>query len=341
VTALAYGTMMPNAAGYAPTVQLAQAWKDGKLQRLWRLGPRIITGQLTKQLGAGVWKAVERFPLDDPNATLDSLESAGVDHPSSWADTYHQKAPYVPRVKHTFNGLLSWWSGGPWSEARRTGNFGGVWYRYDLVSAYRWAATLGLPVPDSYRATRNTHRGGVWKTGIWVGTITSARERLPTVWRTNKPVVFTTEDVAAYGLRCVVDRGISWTETYPECYIESTLAKLPFPKEAGRAYWGRWVARDPLVVQTKNAEWEMRNIFANFVWGWLIVHRVRQRVWESAEHAAHVYVDEVLVPHEIKTGSAIGSWHLKEVYNDGITVRRTGMYGPRVGGFTMRTGHVN
>lgn len=320
-------------------MQLTQAWKDGKVARMWRLGPRVISVQLRKPLGGGIWKAIERMPLAEPDSQLDALESAGVDHPSSWADTYHQKAPHVPRIRYTFNGLLQWWSGGPWSEAIRTGNLAGCWYRYDLVSAYRWAATLGLPNPDTYHVTRNFRVRGIWQQGIWVGTV-EPRSDLPPVWQTNKPVVFTTEDVEAYRLRVTIDRGITWRETFSADYIEATLGRLPFPKEAGRAYWGRWVARDPLTCQTPNAEWQLKNIFAHFVWGWLIVHRVRQRVFEAAKHAAHVYVDEVVVPHELPTGTALGDWQLKERYEHGVSVKRTGWYGPRGGIPTMRTGYV-
>jgi hypothetical protein len=293
-----------------------------------------------------MWKARERLALDEPMQQLDMLEASGVDHPSSWADTYHQLAPNTVRIKHTFNGMMSWWSGGPWSEALQRGHFDGEWFRYDLRSAYRWAATVGLPDPKTFRATSiATNRTG-YKSGIWVATITGSATPtriLPVAFRTGKRVIVTTEDIRTYGLKVDIARGITWTESYPSDYVERTLAQLPFPKEAGRAYWGRWIARDPLVCQTPKSEWQLQNVFANFVWGWLIVHRVRARVWESAKHAAHVYVDEVVVPHSLPVGNGLGDWQLKERYADGISVRRTGWYGAResvtMAGHTMKTGH--
>lgn len=84
----------------------------------------------------------------------------------------------------------------------------------------------------------------------------------------------------------------------------------------------------------------MPNASQNFVWGWLIVGRVRLRMWEVAREAAHVYVDEVLVPHELPTAFGVGHWHLKETYPRGVFVNRTGWYGSRRAS-TMHTGHAH
>lgn len=339
MTSLAYGReVIAGMEGYASASALAEQWKANRVARLWRLGARIISLQLDKALGGGIWKSTERLALDTPTYQLNALESAGVNHPSSWADTFHQLAPIQPRVKHTFNGLLDWWSGGPWSEAIKTGTFTGQWYRYDLISAYRWASSLGLPVIETYRVTRENKRHGRLKPGIWVARIKNPTANLPTAFRTTKPVVVTSEDIEAYKIDVEVERGICWTETHPSSYVETTLQKLPYPKEAGRAYWGRWIARDPLIVQTRNKEWQMNNVFANFIWGWLIVHRVRQRVWQAASNAVHVYVDEVLTSEELPTGKAVGDWHLKQSYPNGVFVRRTGWYGAIGENSTMKTG---
>lgn len=333
MTRLIYGSLTETQAGYAPAVQIVSSWKAGKMQKMWRLGPRIISAQLDRKYGAGVWKALERFPLVAPLPQLDALESAGIDHPSSWGDTFHQKHGYALRVRYTFNGMFEWWSGGPWSEALKRGKFAGRWFRYDLISAYRWAATLGLPDPSGYRAT--TRYNG--QPGLWVGYV-QTRDDLPPVWRTAKPVVFSTDDIEAYNLRVTVLRGVTWRSEVPRDYVERTLRQLPFPKEAGRAYWGRWVARDPLICQTRKTEWQLRNIFQHFIWGWLIVHRVRQRIWEASREAAHVYVDEVVIPHQLPTGKNVGDWHLKETYDNGIIVKRTGQYGGIGAPATMQTG---
>lgn len=329
----------PEQCGYSPTSSLVETWRKGQARQIWRLGPRVISLQLEKPLGGGIWKAVERMPMNEPLPQLRALGMVGVNHPSSWADTYHQIAPMTLRIKHTYNGMFSWWHGGPWSEAIRTGTFRGVWFRYDLVSAYRWAATLGLPNPSSYQVTTKPRVNGVLLPGLWLAQIKGNRSHLPSAYRTDKLVVVSTEDCETYNLDVEIFRGITWDDVLPSDYVEDSLGRLPFPKEAGRAYWGRWIAKDPLVCQTKKREWELKNIYAHFVWGWLIVHRVRSRVWQAAGKAAHVYVDEVVIPHELETGSDIGAWHLKEMYPNGLTVKRTGWYGAaHTMRATMRTG---
>jgi hypothetical protein len=40
----------------------------------------------------------------------------------------------------------------------------------------------------------------------------------------------------------------------------------------------------------------------------------------------------------LPTGYAIGDWHLKQEYPEGIKVIRTGCYGSRSGAMTMHTG---
>ncbi len=338
MTALLYAEeVVSGAAGYAPSDQLAKAWDDKRCARVWHLGARIVSLQLTTSEGKGIWKARERLMHPEPLQLLDDLESVGVHHPSSYADCYHQLAGKTPRLRYTFNALFSWWAGGPWSEARRTGEHKGTWYRYDLQSAYRWAATLGLPDPDTYEV-RQRKTGD--QDGVWVVELQEDRPDLPAVYQhSGRRAVVSTEEMERYNLKCRVIRGVVWTRMYEPEYVDRTLAKLPCAKEAGRAYWGRWIARDPLKCWTPKSEWDLKNIHANFVWGWLIVGRVRLRVWESAKDAAHVYVDEVLVPYELPTAFGPGQWKLKERYDRGVTVHRTGWYGS-ADTTTMRTGHA-
>ncbi len=332
-------SVVSGAAGYAPTSKLVEAWQQGRAARVWKLGVRIVSLQLNKANGRGLWKSAERLPLESPGPMLDALESVGVNHPSSFADCYHQLAPRSAPLPYTLNGIFTWWPGGPWEEARQTGNHRGNWYRYDLVSAYRWAATLGLPDPESYHVVERPippTMPGLW---MYEPTIKAqSRRDLPIVYRRASRIVLTTEEIDAYGISGKVIRGVTWTRTLPGNFVERTLQKLPCAKEAGRAYWGRWIGRDRLSCWTANKEWALPNLTSHFVWGWLIVGRVRFRVWENAERASHVYVDEVVVPHTMATGTQAGDWHLKEHYPQGVNVYRTGWYGGRGKAPAMQTG---
>lgn len=171
--------VVPGRSGYAPVDALTRAWQDGLCTRLWSLGPRIVSLQLSPRVGGGIWKTRERFMTAEPDALLTRLERIGVHHPSSYADCYHRLAPRVRPLPYTLNGLFSWWAGGPWSQARKTGTFRGSWFRYDITSAYRWAATLGLPDPDTYSVVTGP-RGD--RDGLWVIRLEEYRPDLPSAF---------------------------------------------------------------------------------------------------------------------------------------------------------------
>jgi len=337
VTELVISTQIePGMSGYTYASNLTRAWTRGELSRMWLLGSRPVSGQVSAKRGGGLWKGLDRMPKLT-TGLLDKLESVGVEHPSSYSDCYHQLAPNVKRLKHSYNGMFNWWSGGAWEEALKPGVYHGSWKRYDIRSAYRWASTLGLPDVATFRAWkrfRNPHDVN----GLWVAYI-ERRDDLPNVFRRALgPVVISSEELRTYNLLADVVYGVTWTDTLPANYIGETLDRLPCVKDAGRAYWGRWIARDPLICKTANKTWKLQNRTANFIWGWLLVGRVRLRLWKQARYAVHVYVDEVLVPHDLPTGPNVGDWNLKETYPNGITVKRTGWYAPLGGSAVMHTG---
>lgn len=325
-------------SGYTYASRLTQAWARGEVSRLWSLGSRPVSAQVRAQHGGGLWKCIDRLPDLTPEL-LDSLEAIGIEHPSSYADCYHQLAPKTRRLTWSYNAMFNWWSGGPWEEALREGVFYGNWYRYDLRSAYRWASTLGLPDIETFRAWKRFRRPED-ANGLWVAYITP-RSDLPNALRdAREPVVVSSEELRTYKLQADVIEGVTWDTMLPQTYVSDVLDRLPCPKKAGRAYWGRWIARDRLTCRTlaKPEGWKLPNRVANFVWGWLIIGRVRLRVWQRASHAAHVYVDELLVPHELPTGPNAGDWHLKEHFTRGVCVKRTGWYAALGGATVMQTG---
>ena len=303
----------------------------------WWQGSSIVSGKLANDLGGGIWKNRNRFMPHLTSDLLRDLASVGIRQPASYGSCYHTLAK-TPRVPRTINNIFSWWPGGPWQEALFTGRHFGRYYRYDLCSAYRWAATVGLPdmatvkVWEGYRNPRDVH-------GLWVVTLNiHDLVRLPSLFRRTSPVVMSSEDMQLYDVTPeVVHRGVVWDTMLPGNYVEQTLAMLPCPKEVGRAYWGRWIARDRLECKSKQRNWFLPNVATNFVWGWLIVSRVRGRVWSVSQRAIHVYVDEVIIPHTIDTGDSIGDWKLKESY-DGLQVFATGWYGTIDGSTIMHTG---
>lgn len=297
-----------------------------------------MSGQIRADLGGGMWKSENRFRPPLNMELLGNLATLGIRQPASYGSCYHALA-FNPRVSHTINRIFAWWPGGPWQEARATGKFYGKHYRYDLCSAYRWAATLGLPDTRSFRVWKN-HPDPRAVEGLWVVALRQTDAmRVPSLLSGPGPVVVSSEDLRLYDLvPARIYRGVTWTETLAGDYVEKTLTQLPCAKQSGRAYWGRWITRDRLTCKTANNEWSLPNLATNFIWGFLIISRVRARVWTVSQQALHVYVDEVIVPHEIETGPNIGDWHLKEVYETGVDVRGTGWLGTTTGATIMHTG---
>lgn len=327
------------ADGYVPRSQLDKSFLANEFSVSWWQGGQIMSGKLRAELGGGLWKNRNRFmpPLTDD--LLADLEMVGVRQPASYGSCFHALTK-SPRMRHTINNIFSWWSGGPWQEALATGKHMGKFYRYDLCSAYRWAATLGLPdtatikVWEGYTDPRDVN-------GLWCLTLDprdAATQALPSIFHGNGPVVMSSEDLRLYDIYpAQVHRGVTWDRLLSGDYVEKVLAQLPCPKQVGRAYWGRWIARDQLECRNAVRSWKLPNVVANFVWGFLIIARVRGKVWESSNQALHVYVDEVIVPHELPTGEALGDWRLKEIHN-GIEVCGTGWYGTLAGSRIMHTG---
>lgn len=297
-----------------------------------------MSGQIRNDLGGGMWKCEARFRPALTLSLLGELAPLGIRQPASYGSCYHALTD-SPRVTHTLNQVFAWWPGGPWQEARTTGKFFGKHYRYDLCSAYRWAATLGLPNTATFRVWKN-HPDPRGVNGLWVAALRQTdANRVPPLLSGPGPVVVSSEDLRLYDLTPArIYRGVTWTETLPSDFVEQTLARLPCAKQSGRAYWGRWITRDRLTCKTTGNEWSLPNLATNFVWGFLIIARVRARVWQVSRQALHVYVDEVLVPHEIETGPNMGDWQLKETY-DGIDVRGTGWLGTTSGATVMHTGY--
>ena len=155
--------------------------------------------------------------------------------------------------------------------------------------------------------------------------------------------VASTEELVAYGVEPLrVRYGLTWTRTLAPGWVDRVLGRLPPPvaKAAGRAYWGRWAGRDPLVCQmgTDGKRWQLRNVFQHLVWAWTLVSRVRLRLWQERAETAHCYVDELVTRRELRTGTRPGDWNLKATYPDGIVVHRTGWWGAQRGRPAMRTG---
>ena len=73
----------------------------------------------------------------------------GVPRPSGYGDVFHERF-FSPRVGWSVNAPFAPVFAGGWQEALSPGAHIGTYRRYDMRSAYLWAATLGLPDTTTY-----------------------------------------------------------------------------------------------------------------------------------------------------------------------------------------------
>lgn len=280
------------------------------------------------------FKAVDRLAVESEAEfweVMHNAQAAGIDPPTSYADLFSScyRAP-LPRVSvcAPFIGLRF----GGWQEALRRGPARGTVYQYDLNSAYRWAATRGLPDLRTATPTWDFHDpyACYLVDQVPVGAIPYRRVP-PTAVH-----LVTSEERDALGLQNVrglrIRRGFSFGAN---CDLGPAFEKIDrvFPralaKRIGRAFWGAWNTRNaPEVVTWKSGEKRrlMRNPFHNPIWSAFITSRVKLRMNLHRTRALHVFVDSVHVMEQLPTGDEVGDWKLVGEYRN-FWCRAPGQWG--------------
>lgn len=248
----------------------------------------------------------------------------GVHRPSSYADIFHRHFP-SPVVSWSANAAFAPALCGGWQQAISPGYHKGTFHKYDMRSAYLWAASLGLPDTQTYRRSLKP-----WKdrTGLYRVKLTAPKKGAPPPYSYCHECLATAEEIEIYGLSIseVVD-GICWQGTLSGDGVTSEIRKYSTWKQIGRCYWGRWGQSASVTCISKRNKWSLPNRFLNVPWAHTIISRVKMRLWEFASNAIHVYVDSLITPDTIKTGLAIGDWRLEKTYSDGVFIRAPGQYG--------------
>lgn len=254
---------------------------------------------------------------------LREFAEQGVDRPSGYADVFHSRFA-SPRVNWSVNARLAPAFAGGWQEAITPGVHRGTFYKYDLNSAYLWAATLGMPDPKTYRRSlRPWKRDGLFR-------IRLLRSVPGTPFPFNQALecIATAQEIETYSLPIgeVLD-GVTWDGLLdPQKIIESVMGVSTW-KQAGRSYWGRWAQMVPLECVSKTRRWNLPNPFLNIPWAHMIVSRVRMKLWEFSRKAVHVFVDSVITSDILPISSTIGGWKLEKTYPLGVFIRAPGQYG--------------
>lgn len=318
----------PDCDGYLEADALAAL----PARRRWRLGGALNSAE---SRDGGIYKLHRRFTPEhypDPGKMYDLLlemAGAGIVRPTSYADAFH-KLYYSPRVKASVNNLFRPYFYGAWQEGRRLGYTPGHVRQYDIRSAYRWAALMGLPDPTTYRFTRGT----VQRPGLLVIRLGAVSPRLPYPFAAGATVAATHDEIEAYGLAGDIVGGITWRRDTPPRPMEAALDAWTFSKQVGRSFWGRWGATSGVTAETLDdaghirTSRQMPSMLLNLPWALLIIARVRLRLWEHAQDALRVYVDSVLTKERLPTGSAVGAWREVASFPDGVTVHNAALFTP-------------
>lgn len=249
----------------------------------------------------------------------------GVPRPSGYADVFHETFK-SPRVSWSINSRLAPCMAGGWQAAISPGVHRGVYYKYDMRSAYLWAATLGLPDTRTY--TRSLKPWKDKHDGLYRIKLLRPSLDAPFPYNQARECIATNREIETYSLSVgeVLD-GVVWTRTVSGEKVVEAIRQVSTWKQAARSYWGRWAQLQKVECTSPNRRWSLPNITLNIPWAHLIVSRVKMRLWEVSTNAIHVFVDSVITPHRLPTGMLVGDWRLEKTYEEGVIVRAPGQYG--------------
>ncbi len=305
---------------------------------LYRYGEFIRTARLE---GNVYWKNKEgfgRLAVDDATFTeflKECAETARCRMPSSFGSPFHKlfRSPALPR---SVNAPFSNFFRGGWQEAKFTGKLRGNFYHYDINSAYLWSSTLGLPRTDTLELQFDVRTD---LDGCYVIDQGEPRSDLPYPFSTESVVIASLDEIEIYNLNIRrVIAGFTWRDVLAPDAITSVVNRFSFSKQMARAYWGRWASVAQIECDNKTRKWKLRNPIQNYIWAHLIVSRVKMRVWEEAWDATHVFVDSIIIPRKIETGTSLGGWKLVKEYLDGVRVDGPGRFGPMRGALDKHAG---
>lgn len=296
-------------------------------RRKWTTKAGQVTAYQTKE--GSLVKRLEKFHAhgSDEESFRDFLREAneyGCHRPSSYPDVFHSSF-LSARVHRGVNRLFGPVAHFAWQEAIRPGKHAGHWRRYDINRAYLWASTQGLPVVKSFRYAKDF--SGNYP-GLYRIIQQDVQPSAPYPFCVYRDVNATSDEIDEYGLRVEsVVGGVVWTDNLPSDACTRVIDGMSFGKFVSKSYWGRWASNKGVTCITPGKAWELPDNKQNLVWAHLIVSRVKRRLYEYASTAAHVYVDSIIVPHEIPIGGGLGEWKLEKDYPQGVWIARTGMYG--------------
>lgn len=319
-----YGRLASKQDAYLHPLELRKLARESG--RYWLFHSQPTTVALEGQRYA---KNLSAFTSHDTETAFRELlreyASYGVPRPSGYADVFHERYR-SPRVNWSVNARLAPAFAGGWQEALKIGAHHGLYRKYDLNSAYLWAATLGMPNVKSYKRSLRPWTNG--RDGLYRVKLLRPTKGVPFPFNQATEAIATNEEIEAYSLPIAkVVEGVTWEGLDSPDVMLDAIKVVSTWKQAGRSYWGRWAQMQRLECVSKEKRWPLSNPCLNIPWAHLIVARVRMKLWEVSTNAVHVFVDSVITSDTLPVTSLIGGWRLEKAYPYGVYVRGPGQYG--------------
>lgn len=278
------------------------------------------------------YKNVRRLdPRSDEDfwTVLSEARAANMNPPTSFAD-FFMSCYRAPLARGSVVAPFRRFTFGGWQTVFQRGEFTGKFYLYDLNSAYRWAASCGLPHPGTAYPTKDfSKQQAIYLVELPINVIPYQRG--------GRLAVVTSEERDFFGLQSVTTLKVRYGVAFrSEVSLAETFEKIDkqFPasaKRISRAFWGLWnTTAAPQQVSWKHGEKirDLRNPFFNPIWSAFVTSRVKLRMALHRTRALRIYTDSILTTEEIPTGQGIGEF--KEVREfDNIWIRHAGYWGTR------------
>lgn len=264
---------------------------------------------------------------EDFENIMGSCQAAGMNPPVSFAEPFRHvfRSPILKKsVLSPFDGFVF----GGWQEAmmKTPGTYKGKVYWYDINGAYRWAASVGLPDPDS---AFPLERPDFDRPSIYL--VEGGHEHFP-YWYQNQPHVMTNEEGLTLRRKVKILRGVGFEG--PQYDLRPTFEHIEkhFPfchKRIGRAFWGGWnsyFGPERVTWKRGRKENELHNPFYNPLWSAFLTSRIKLRFTPYMANILHVFVDGMLTTAPIETGPGPGEWRSLGEFRS-IWIRWVGYWG--------------
>lgn len=321
----------------APTYEHVEAGRDAYMQptqlrklakesgRYWQFNGGATTVALSgNRFAKSLAGFTDHTEEESFREILREYSDFGVPRPGGYADVFHERYQ-SPRVQWSINSRLGPCIAGGWQEAISPGKHSGRYYKYDLCSAYLWAATLGLPSTSTYKRSLKP-----WKhdEGVFRVKLLGRNDGVPFPFNQAKECIATPFEIEMYGLKIgeVLD-GVTWDSLESGHKVLDAIQEVSTWKQAARSYWGRWAQLQKITCHANGRSWQLPNRALNVPWAHTIISRVKMRLWKASQSAVHVFVDSVITTEKLPTGYALGDWRLEKTYDDGVFIRAPGQYG--------------